>query len=58
MSSDSGSTGDFRAFEDGYDDIGSSLDLILNNQYRFAAYAASKAALNQMLRVSFALDWF
>lgn len=33
MSSDSGSTNEFRAFEDG-----------------FAAYAASKAALNQMLR--------
>ncbi|KAG6991337.1 hypothetical protein G7Y79_00053g088200 [Physcia stellaris] len=33
MSSDSGSAGDFRGFEDG-----------------FAAYAASKAALNQMLR--------
>jgi NAD(P)-dependent dehydrogenase (short-subunit alcohol dehydrogenase family) len=34
MSSDSGSTAKFRAFEDG-----------------FAAYAASKAALNQGLRV-------
>lgn len=35
MSSDSGSTTNFREMEDG-----------------FAAYAASKAALNQMLRVS------
>lgn len=49
MSSDSGSATEFRV-EDGYEKINAMLNF-LNSYYSFAAYAASKAALNQMLRV-------
>ena len=50
MSSDSGSHGNFRKMEDGYIwlPFSGSADLILS---RFAAYAASKAALNMAVRV-------
>ena len=50
MSSDSGSTTNFRAFEDGYKPL-LYLHQLANTWYSFAAYAASKAALNQALRV-------
>ncbi len=50
MSSDSGSTAEFRAFEDGYGEQSFEWLHVLNCHHRFAAYAASKAALNQMLR--------
>ena len=57
MSSDSGSANDFRAFEDGYGIAIFAIALDLKVRPRFAAYAASKAALNQMLRVSLTLKW-
>ena len=56
MSSDSGSTSDFRAFEDGYETVDFVHEIVLRVHSRFAAYAASKAALNQMLRVRILLD--
>lgn len=49
MSSDSGSATEFRV-EDGYEKTVAMLN-VLNLCYSFAAYAASKAGLNQMLRV-------
>ena len=52
MSSDSGSAGDFRAFEDGSATRVPSCLPGIKVIHSFAAYAASKAALNQMLRVS------
>ena len=51
MSSDSGSTAQFRAFEDGYGMLFISKQFGAELVDRFAAYAASKAALNQALRV-------
>ena len=50
MSSDSGSATEFRV-EDGYANFDARMTF-LNCWHRFAAYAASKAALNQMLRVN------
>ena len=59
MSSDSGSATDFREFEDGYARY--SHAKVLSNAKAclssFAAYAASKAALNQMLRVNILLQF-
>lgn len=58
MSSDSGSATNFRDFEDGYAKaVMPSCQAMLNEAClsSFAAYAASKAALNQMLRVMFSL---
>ena len=51
MSSDSASAAEFRAFEDGCVLFEQVVDQLLNLFSRFAAYAASKAALNQALRV-------
>lgn len=57
MSSDSGSAINFRAFEDGCGTLGLSEDTTRDadsESRSFAAYAASKAALNQALRVGIA----
>jgi hypothetical protein len=53
MSSDSGSAQNFREMEDGYafDECFMVDATMLMRLRSFAAYAASKAALNQMLRV-------
>lgn len=51
MSSDSGSTRRFLSFEDGYDSTNTQRPTQKANTTRFAAYSASKAALNQALRV-------
>lgn len=61
MSSDSGSATDFRDFEDGY--VRNSCHARMSSYAEaslssFAAYAASKAALNQMLRVNVLLQIF
>ncbi|GAB1214732.1 hypothetical protein ATERTT37_003901 [Aspergillus terreus] len=50
MSSDSGSTRRFLSFEDGYDSTNTQRPTQKANTTRFAAYSASKAALNQALR--------
>ena len=52
MSSDSGSATSFRAFEDGYRFVQvQRCPGVRLTRASFAAYAASKAALNQSLRV-------
>ena len=54
MSSDSGSAQNFREMEDGYVSKGAEgshdFEIVLTAIRSFAAYAASKAALNQSIR--------
>ena len=51
MSSDSGSQGDFREHEDGFVDLIAIYGQRIITANRFAAYAASKSALNMAIRV-------